>query len=64
MNDGNNNTSGSFEEQARALLKEFADINDSFGRELSTLAQDVDKKLAATDLALEEFTKELEKGEE
>lgn len=53
-----------FDEQAKKLLAELKLANDDFEKASHELALDIDKKLAATDLALEEASKEIERGEE
>ncbi|OHB18844.1 MAG: hypothetical protein A2854_03215 [Parcubacteria group bacterium RIFCSPHIGHO2_01_FULL_56_18] len=56
-------TDSSFHDVAQELLREMQQHNDEADRIAHRLATEVDTKLAAADDALEEFARELEKGE-
>ena len=57
----NDNTD--FEREAHALLNDMRAANDDFEKEVPELSIEIDKKLAATDAALETATTELERSD-
>lgn len=56
-------TAVEFDARIAALQKELDEATTAFESEANALALDLDTKLAATDVALEDFVNEVEKGD-